>query len=87
MTSVMVMVGDISELIEGASASVMFFYMLVIIGLIIMRCTHREEPRLFKVTIILLSVILLSFTHSLPLSFFTFRCLPSLPFHLFHTTL
>lgn len=50
MGSALLMVGDISDLIEGCSASVFLFYLLVIIGLIIMRFTHKEEPRLFKVS-------------------------------------
>lgn len=50
MGAALLMVGDISELIEACSATVFLFYLLVIIGLIIMRFTHREEPRLFKVS-------------------------------------
>ena len=50
MGSVSLFVGDISELIEGCSASIFLFYLLVIIGLIIMRFTHKEEPRFYKVS-------------------------------------
>ena len=49
MGSPLVLVGDISELIEGCSASIFLFYLFVIIGLIIMRFTHSQEPRLYKV--------------------------------------
>ena len=50
MGSALVMVGDISDLIEGCSASVFLFYLLVIIGLIIMKFTHSsEEHQIFKV--------------------------------------
>lgn len=49
MGSASLFVGDISELIEACSASIFLFYMFVIIGLIIMRFTHKEEPRFYKV--------------------------------------
>ena len=55
MASVLVWVGDISELIEGVSATGSLIYLLVIIGLIIMRITYKEEPRLFKVSLLLIS--------------------------------
>lgn len=50
MASVLVWVGDISKLIEGVSAAIFLIYLLVIIGLMIMRFTYKEEPRLFKVS-------------------------------------
>ena len=56
MGSGSLMVGDISELMEGCTASIFLFYLLVIVGLVIMRFTHKEEPRIFKVnTFIFLS--------------------------------
>lgn len=71
MGSALLMVGDISDLIEGCSASVFLFYLLVIIGLIIMRFTHKEEPRLFKSWFILpvavFMVVVFTFLVFLPL--------------------
>ena len=49
MATIMVSVGDISELIEAFSAAAFVFYMLVFISVLIMRVTHRDQPRLFKV--------------------------------------
>ena len=65
MGSVLLCVGDISELIEGTSASIFLFYLLVIVGLIIMRFTHAEEPRLFKVSSQNLQTLRRSCTHTL----------------------
>ena len=45
----MVWMGDIAKLIETVGTAVFLEYLLVIIGLIIMRFTYREKPRLFKV--------------------------------------
>ena len=52
LATIMITVGDISELIEAFSAAAFVFYMLVFIGLLIMRVTHRSEPRLFKVKLL-----------------------------------
>ena len=49
MATIMISVGDISELIEAFSAAAFVFYMLVFISVLIMRVTHRDQPRLFKV--------------------------------------
>ena len=49
MATTMISVGDISELIEAFSAAAFVFYMLVFISVLIMRVTHRDQPRLFKV--------------------------------------
>ena len=49
MATIMISVGDISELIEAFSAAAFVFYMLVFIAVLIMRVTHRNQPRLFKV--------------------------------------
>lgn len=48
--SASLLLGGISELIECVGASIFLFYLLVIIGLLIMRFTHVDEPRLFKVS-------------------------------------
>ena len=42
-------IGDISKLLDGYSAVAFVFYGLVFAGLLIMRVTHREAPRPFKV--------------------------------------
>ena len=49
MATIMISVGDIGELIEAFSAAAFVFYMLVFISVFIMRVTHRDQPRLFKV--------------------------------------
>ena len=51
MATIMIGVGDIGELIEAFSAAAFVFYMLVFIAVLIMRVTHRDKPRLFKVTL------------------------------------
>ena len=45
----MISVGNIGELISAFSAAAFVFYLLVFIALIIMRVTHPNEPRPFKV--------------------------------------
>lgn len=54
MSSVLVWVGDITALIEGVGAATFLIYLLVIAGLIIMRVTYKEEPRLFKASLSIL---------------------------------
>ena len=49
MSTIMISVGDIGELIAAFSAAAFVFYMLAFISVLIMRVTHRDQPRLFKV--------------------------------------
>ena len=49
VATVMVCAGSIYELISGLSTAQFTFYLLVFIGLLIMRVTHRKSPRLYKV--------------------------------------
>ena len=45
------MAGDISSLIEGFSAAVWLFYLLSFTSILIMRFTHRDLKRPFKVSL------------------------------------
>ncbi len=45
----MIVIGDISELLNGLSAAAYLFYILSFSSLLIMRVTRRREPRPFKV--------------------------------------
>ena len=49
LATIMICVGDIGELIGAFAAAAFVFYLLVFIALIIMRFTHPNEPRPFKV--------------------------------------
>ena len=49
IATIMISVGDIGELIDAFSGASFVFYLLVFIGLVIMRFTYRHEPRPFKV--------------------------------------
>ena len=49
LAAVMVVFGNIIELVDALSAASYVFYLLVFLGLIIMRFTHSEEPRILKV--------------------------------------
>ena len=44
-----VMVGNIESLINSFNATFWVFYGLVFVGLLIMRVTHRNQPRPYKV--------------------------------------
>ena len=50
LATIMVISGDITELVDAFAAASFVFYLLVFVGLIIMRFTHSKEPRIFKVT-------------------------------------
>ena len=52
MSAVLVCVGDIGELIESFSAASYSFYLLSFIAVLIMRITHPNHPRPFKVLLI-----------------------------------
>ena len=45
----MVGVGTIDQLIDGLTFILFVFYTLVIMAVVILRITHRKEPRFFKV--------------------------------------
>lgn len=49
MTSVMIAVGSIDQLIDAFSASAWVFYGLSFGALLIMRITHDDVPRSFEV--------------------------------------
>ena len=49
LATIMIIVGNIGELIDAFSAAAFVFYLLVFIALIILRVTHPKEPRPFKV--------------------------------------
>ena len=52
ITAVLIVVGNIDDLIDGVSSAVWLFYGLAIAGLLIMRVTHRHEPRPYRVWLI-----------------------------------
>jgi len=52
LASVWVLIGNIDSLIKSFNAAIWVFYGLVFAGLLIMRVTHRHQPRPFKVTIL-----------------------------------
>ena len=52
LSFVYIMIGDIDELVNGISAGVWLFYGLTIAGLLIMRVTHKDEPRPYRVWLI-----------------------------------
>ncbi len=61
----MIVIGDISELLNGLSAAAYVFYTLTFTSLLIMRVTHKREPRPFKVnTFIPFSCTFLFQTHT-----------------------
>ena len=49
MTTMYILAGNIDSLIEGFSASVWLFYILSFISILIMRFTHKDHNRPFKV--------------------------------------
>ena len=49
MTSLYILVGDISSLIQGFSAAQWVFIFLTFISILIMRFTHKDDKRPFKV--------------------------------------
>ena len=48
--SVMILLGDISELLNGLSGVIYLFFALIFISLLILRVTRSREPRPFKVS-------------------------------------
>ena len=52
ISSVLVVIGNIDDLIGGVSSAVWLFYGLAIAGLLIMRVTHKDEPRPYRVWLI-----------------------------------
>ncbi len=47
---IFIMMGDIEDLIDGMSAALWVFYCLTFAAVLVMRVTHRKEPRPYKVT-------------------------------------
>ena len=58
LASVWVLIGNIDSLINSFNAAIWVFYGLVFAGLLIMRVTHRNQPRPFKVTTRILCIII-----------------------------
>ena len=52
LASVWVLIGNIDSLIDSFNAAIWVFYGLVFAGFLIMRVTHRDQPRPYKVTIL-----------------------------------
>lgn len=46
---IMVSIGTINQLIDGFTFVSFIFYTLSIVAVLILRVTHRKEPRIFKV--------------------------------------
>ena len=59
LTTVYILAGDISDLISSFNASIWTYYCLSFVSLLIMRVTHRHEPRPFKVWIIIPALMVL----------------------------
>ena len=57
LSSIMIIAGKIGDLIEAYSAASFFFHVLVFIALLIMRVTHANEPRFFKVYVITMYIV------------------------------
>ena len=51
-SAVLVVTGNIDDLVEGSSSAVWLFYGIAIAGLLIMRVTHKDEPRPYKVWLV-----------------------------------
>lgn len=49
LSTLMILSGGITDLLNGASAAIWLFYTLCFAGVIIMRSTYRQTPRPFKV--------------------------------------
>ena len=49
VASLWVMIGNIESLINSFNATFWVFYGLVFVGILIMRVTHRNQPRPYKV--------------------------------------
>ncbi|XP_064393081.1 b(0,+)-type amino acid transporter 1-like [Halichondria panicea] len=64
----LILIGDISELLNGLSAVIYLFYTLIFSSVLIMRVTRRREPRPFKAWFIV-PVTLFSIAASLFLTF------------------
>ena len=52
ISGVLVVTGNIDDLVDGASSATWVFYGMTIAGLLIMRVTHKDEPRPYKVWLI-----------------------------------
>ena len=50
LSAILLVIGNIEDLLDGSSAALWVFYGLTIIGLLIMRVTHRMEERPYKVS-------------------------------------
>ena len=59
LSSVYIMAGDISNLISSFNAAIWTYYCLSFVSLLIMRVTHRHEPRPFKVWIVIPALMVL----------------------------
>ena len=59
LASVWVLIGNIDSLIDSFNAAIWVFYGLVFAGFLIMRVTHRDQPRPYKVTTRILCVLAL----------------------------
>ena len=49
ISAILVVTGNIDDLVDGASSATWVFYGLTIAALLIMRVTHKDEPRPYKV--------------------------------------
>ena len=49
LSTLMILSGGITDLLNGASAAIWLFYTLCFVGVIIMRSTYKQTPRPFKV--------------------------------------
>ena len=52
LSVIFIMIGDIDELVDGVSAGVWLFYGITIAGLLVMRVTHKNETRPYRVWLI-----------------------------------
>ncbi len=58
--AVCIVVGTIDTLLQGLEFVVIFFTLLNIIGVLILRVTHKQEPRIFKVSLTLRTVLMVN---------------------------
>ena len=49
LSTLMIVCGGITDLLNGASAAIWLFYILCFVGIIIMRSTYKQTPRPYKV--------------------------------------
>ena len=52
LSIVFILIGDVDELIDGVSTGVWLFYGIAIAGILIMRVTHKDDPRPYKVWLV-----------------------------------